>query len=317
MNPVQALKYNLLVTFLLATFLPGIVQANERLEREHVIDFHVHVAGLGYGNSGIFVSQDMRDNFRYPFFMKWMGVTEEELSRHGDQLIIKRVYRKIEESRYVDQAVILALDGVIDKNTGQLDKKKTHVYIPNNYVASQTARYRSLLYGASINPARPNSLALLKEAHKQGAVLIKWIPSIMHIDPADERHIPFYRLMAELDLPLLSHTGAEKSFTSARDELADPRRLELALKQGVTVIAAHLAATGQTEGQDHFDRLLPMFEEYDNLYADISSLTQINKLNYLARALEKEGVAGRLIYGSDWPILYFLSPAWIMNGIAM
>jgi hypothetical protein len=46
-----------------------------------------------------------------------------------------------------------------------------------------------------------------------------------------------------------------------------------------------------------------MFVEYPNLYADISSLTQINKLGYLNRALADPRVKGRLLYGSDFPLI--------------
>ena len=31
-----------------------------------IVDIHVHVAGLGYGNSGSFINEDMRNNFRFP-----------------------------------------------------------------------------------------------------------------------------------------------------------------------------------------------------------------------------------------------------------
>lgn len=40
-------------------------------------------------------------------------------------------------------------------------------------------------------------------------------------------------------------------------------------------------------------------------YTDISSLTQINKLGYLVRALKNPHVTGRMLYGSDWPLQFF------------
>jgi len=283
----------------------NMVFAGDALEDLHIIDWHVHVAGLGYGGSGAFINQEMRDNFRFGFFLKWMQVTEEELEHEGDQIVIKKLSANLAQSKYVDQAVVLAMDGVIDTDTGEVDRKQTQIYVPNDYIARETAKYPNLLYGASINPNRTNSIELLEGAVAQGAVLVKWIPSIMYIDPADERFIPFYKKMAELNIPLLSHTGMEKSFASARDELADPLRLALPLQQGVTVIAAHISTTGESEGQDNFERILPMFAQYPNLYTEISSLTQINKLGYLARALKVPGLAERMMYGTDWPLQYF------------
>jgi predicted TIM-barrel fold metal-dependent hydrolase len=279
--------------------------ADEPLENMHVIDWHAHAAGLGYGGSGAFINEQLRNNFRFRFFLKWMGATEKELAAEGDQIIIRRMSETLSQSKYVDQVVVLAMDGIVDPVTGVLDRENTQLYVPNEYVARETAKYPNLLFGASINPNRKNSIELLEQAAAQGAVLVKWIPSIMAIDPSDPSFIPFYRKMAELGIPLLIHTGMEKSFTHAHDELSDPLNLALPLRHGVTVIAAHLGATGKSEGQDNFERLLQMFAAYPNLYADISSLTQINRLGYLVKALKVPGLAERLLYGTDWPLQFF------------
>jgi hypothetical protein len=46
-----------------------------------------------------------------------------------------------------------------------------------------------------------------------------------------------------------------------------------------------------------------MFETYTNLYSEISSLTQANKLGYLRRTLADERLKGRLLYGTDYPLI--------------
>ncbi len=283
-----------------------------------IVDLHVHVAGLGYGDSGCFINEQMRSNFRFPFYLWAMGVSEEALRRHGDRILFERLSRRIAASKTVDKAVILALDGYVTEE-GVLDKARTQIYVPNDHVARETARFDNLLFGASIHPNRRDAIERLRRATREGAVLVKWIPSIMNIDPADPRYIPFYRAMAELGIPLLTHTGMENSFAGARDELADPLRLRLPLEQGVTVIAAHIATTGASEGQDNFERILPLFRAYPNLYTDISSLTQINKLGYLARALKVPGLTGRMVYGTDWPLQFFplVSPWYHVNHIGL
>jgi predicted TIM-barrel fold metal-dependent hydrolase len=173
------------------------------------------------------------------------------------------------------------------------------------------------LFAASINPYRKDAIERLVQAKAQGAVLVKWIPSIMYIDPADPAIIPFYQKMAELNMPLLTHTGMEKSFSHAKDELSDPHRLELPLSLGVNVIAAHIATTGESDGEDNFARVLPMFKQYPNLYGDISSLTQINKLGYVKKVLAHPELDGRLIYGTDWPLQFFplISPWYHLDEI--
>jgi predicted TIM-barrel fold metal-dependent hydrolase len=125
----------------------------------------------------------------------------------------------------------------------------------------------------------------------------------MHVDPSDARLTAFYERMIYWDLPLLTHTGQERSFTSAKDELSDPDKLRLPLELGVQVIAAHVASTGMNEGERDMDRLERMMRVYPNLYADISSLTQVNKLGYLKEVLQNKEFEGRLLYGSDFPLI--------------
>ena len=285
---------------------------------KEIVDFHVHVAGLGYGNSGCFINEAMRDNFRFRFYLKAMKTSLEELEKEGDQIVFKHISDAIDESKVVDKAVILALDGVVNEQ-GELDKAQTQIYVPNEYVYQQTQRYPHLLYAASINPYRKDAIARLETAKLQGAVLIKWLPSIMYIDPADPKLVPFYQKMVELNIPLLTHTGMEKSFANAKDELADPHRLALPLSLGVKVIAAHVATTGESEGEDNFARILPMFKQYPNLYGDISSLTQINKLGYVEKILAHPELKGRLIYGTDWPLQFFplVSPWFHLDQLSM
>ena len=269
-----------------------------------IIDMHVHVAGFGYGGSGCFINPTLSQGYKSYFYLRAFGVSETELKTHGDQVLVEKLSNRIAESSYTAKAVILALDGVFDKQ-GVMKRKRTQVYVPNSFVKEQADKYDNLLYGASINPYRKDAIEQLRKAKEDGAVLIKWIPNIMHIDPADTKLIPFYKEMIALNMPLLTHAGQERSFSSSIDEYGDPVRLKLPLVLGVKVIAAHVATTGQVDGQEMIDRLLPFFEKYSNLYTDISSLTQINKLNYLDKGLLNTDLSKRMLYGSDWPLQFF------------
>ncbi|HVY72004.1 MAG TPA: metal-dependent hydrolase, partial [Verrucomicrobiae bacterium] len=95
----------------------------------------------------------------------------------------------------------------------------------------------------------------------------------------------------------------ERSFTRADDDLCDPARLRLPLRLGVTVVAAHIASTGKSHGQRDTDRLRALMREFPNLYSEISSLTQINKQGYLGEALSEPEFQGRLLYGTDFPLV--------------
>lgn len=283
-------------------FYSGPVQQPSALPAQKIVDLHVHAAGIGAGGSGCYVSDTIKDSYKFDIYLSAFSISKQELERVGDQVVFRKLSEKLAQSSHVGAAVVLALDGVIDQH-GKLDLSQTEIYIPNQFVAENTAKYDNLLFGASINPYRPDALERLDLVKQQGAKLIKWIPSIQLIDPADPKIKAFYQKMIALDLPLLTHTGQEKSFTKAEDDLADPQRLKLPLSLGVTVIAAHIATTGETHGEDNMQRILPMFSQYANLYADISSLTQINKLGFLNRALVDPRVKGRLIYGSDFPLI--------------
>ena len=289
-----------------------------RLPTVPYLDMHVHTAGMGYGNSGIYLNPKLRDNYRKWFYLAFFNVSEGELEEYGDEYAVLEIANRIDKSDFVNGAVVLAMDGVIDAN-GELDYDSTEIYVPNEFVRDTTRKYPSLFFGASVNPYRPDALERVEQAKADGAVLIKWIPNIMAIDPSDERIDEFYETLVRLDLPLLTHTGAEASFQSTDDRLGDPQLLHRPLQAGVTVIASHLASEGEVDGQPYFERLKPMFRQYENLYADISALTQFNKRNYLRSALEDGTFTDRLIYGSDYPLPQFplVSPLYHLDVIGI
>ena len=291
-----------LLLILRELFFSGSYLVVEKSYERPIFDMHCHTAGVGAGGSGCFVSKELKNNFRFKVYLKAFGVTLPEVEAKGDKVLLERLASHLKESRRVGAAIILAMDGVID-DRGNLDREKTEFFVPNEFVAKETSKYSNLYFGASVNPNRPDALDRLQWAKDNGALLIKWLPSIQYINPEEKSFEPFYRKLVELKLPLLTHAGQERSFTHARDELADPVRLKLPLSLGVKVIVAHAASTGQNEGEKDIDRLIGMLESYPNLYSDISSMTQINKPGYLRQALKEKRFKGKLLYGSDFPLI--------------
>jgi uncharacterized protein len=267
-----------------------------------IVDMHCHIAGIGAGGSGCFVSEKLKRNWRFKVYLRSFGVTRREVEQHGDAIVADRISESIATSKYVSRAVLLAIDGVVGPN-GQLDTNRTEFYAPNEYVAEMVARHTNLLFGASVNPYRADALERLEWAKAHGAVLVKWIPPVMEIDPGDSKLIPFYKKMAELNLPLLSHTGREKSFSRADENFGDPEKLRLPLSLGVTVIAAHIGSSANYGKERGPDRVARLMREYPNLYTDISALTQINKPGSLKEAITKPEFSGRLLYGTDFPLI--------------
>ena len=272
------------------------------LADKSIIDLHVHTACLPTPENGCYLSPSLRNSYKFPLYLRAFNVSIDELKQHGSQLVVNKLARQVLESQYLSHAVVLAIDAVIDSG-GDIDYEKTEFYVPNEFIVNAIEPFPQLLFGASINPMRHDAIERLVAAKAHGAVLIKWLPSIQQFDPADEQFIPFYEKLAELNLPLLSHTGHERAFSQAVNDYADPARLALALKHGVTVIAAHVASTGENEGEDNTQRLYKMMRTHSNLFTEISSLTQLNKLGYLEKTLKQHGYLERVAYGSDMPLI--------------
>ena len=302
------------LAILACTLSCGPYRPVEPLPEEGIVDMHCHIAGIGAGGSGCFISDKFRNNWRFHLYLRSFGVSEQQLLERGDGLVADRLSQLLAESKFVKKAVILAMDGVV--SDGLLDTQRTEVYVPNEFVAEAVARHSNLLFGASVNPYRKDWSARLVWAKAHGAVLVKWIPSVMYIDPSDPKLIPFYKKLKELKLPLLTHTGKDRSIPDSNDELNDPERLRLPLSLGVKVIAAHIASTGRfhregsppgiyhrESGSVRLARMLRDNPNKANLFADISSITQINKQGYMEEALTWREFSGRLYYGSDYPLI--------------
>ena len=102
------------------------------------VDLHCHVAGLGEGGSGCFVSERLRESWKVGFYFRSFGVSRRELQQQGDALCGERLSTMLGQSRHVSRAVVLALDGAVDER-GNLDTARTEFYVPNEFVAGLAA----------------------------------------------------------------------------------------------------------------------------------------------------------------------------------
>src|SRR3954452_25399977 len=74
-----------------------------------ILDMHCHIAGIGAGGSGCFVSQKLRDSWKFAVYIKSFGVSAKEVEEKGDDLIADHISTTLGQSRYVKKAVLLAL----------------------------------------------------------------------------------------------------------------------------------------------------------------------------------------------------------------
>ena len=266
-----------------------------------IIDMHCHTAGIGAGDSGAWLSDEMRGSWKFGLYIRVFGSSVKQVTAEGDQIIMEIIARSIRKSKHVDATVILAMDAPYTE-AGDLDRPAGEVYVPNRFVGETIKAYPELHFGASVHPNRTDALEELVWSKENGAVLLKWLPNIQNIDPSDKRHIPYYKKLVELDLPLLTHVGDEDSFSTTNNALGDPHLLKLPLSLGARVIAAHVASSGESQGQDNCERLLEMLPDYPTLVADLSTLTQLNRRKYLRKVINDKRLEGRLLYGTDYPL---------------
>jgi predicted TIM-barrel fold metal-dependent hydrolase len=266
-----------------------------------IIDMHCHTAGIGAGGSGAWISDEMRNSWKFRLYLRVFGSDEKTLTVRGDALLMEIIARSIRESVHVDGAVILAMDAPYDAE-GRVDKAIGEVFVPNRFVGEAVKAHPELYFGASVHPNRVDALEELEWSRANGAVFVKWLPNIQGIDPSERRYVPFYEKLVALDLPLLTHVGDEDSFSKTNNALGDPHRLRLPLECGVRVIAAHVASAGVSDGQCNVERVLEMMPEFPNLVADISTLTQWNRRKHLRKVLQDPRLEGRLMYGTDYPL---------------
>lgn len=266
-----------------------------------ILDMHCHTAGIGHCGSGAWVSDDLRKSWKFPLYLRIFETSLEELRRHGDRDVLNKIANRLKQSEHVTDAVILAMDAPY-RADGTPNPSAGELYVSNRWLGEVLREYPNLHFGASVHPSRPDAIEELRWSKDNGAVLVKWLPNIQAIDPSNEAHRDYYRTLVELNLPLLTHVGAEDSFSRADDRLGDPRLLKLPLECGVRVIAAHVASSGKTDSRDNIDHLLEMMPHYPNLVADISTLTQMNRTRHLPAVLNDPRLRGRLLYGTDHPL---------------
>jgi hypothetical protein len=237
-----------------------------------------------------------------PFrFMRWkFGLVGED--EQTERVLEELLARTVAGAGPVDAAVVLAFDAVHDAE-GKRDAQRTHFEVANDYVRDVTRRYPGLLYGASIHPYRRDAVAELERVSRDGAVLIKWLPITQDIDPSDTRCLPFYEALAHLKIPLLSHTGWERTLPTANNRVADPALLRPALERGVTVIMAHCGTRSFFGESCHVDSFIRMAHEFERCYGDTSALNLPTRSYGWRRLLEDNVVREKLVHGSDWPIL--------------
>lgn len=209
---------------------------------------------------------------------------------------------------------LLALDKCYTKD-GRPNEDNSKMYIPNEWVYNICVAYPDKFIPCiSVNPYRKDAVEELEKWAKLGVKMVKWMPAIMGMDASDVECEAFYYKMKERDMVLLTHAGKEENVPVLKFQpLNNPLLFRKPLDIGVKVIMAHCASSGSNKDAENHNKreknyklFLRLMEEprYEKiLFADISALTQVNRMGKpLEIMLERTDLHHRLIYGSDYPL---------------
>lgn len=298
-----------------AQFIKGLFSD---LDRSKVWDMHSHLIGAGDGGSGCRVSDVLRsqlnpvERFRYDVYLAATGVRE---GGNMDRAYVDRVLELQRLANPQGRMILLALDEVVELD-GTVRPGAVPFYTPNDYVLAVAQEHKEFEPGVSIHPYRTDAVERLTAAHAKGARLVKWLPSVQHIDPSLPECDAFYERLAELEIPLLSHAGEEVAMPGEQQAMGNPLLLRRALDAGVKVVVAHGASLGSNVDLDEpeesrtrkpsWELLLRLMKDprYERLlFADISAITQFNRCGDPLRAFLRESeLHYRLVNGSDYPL---------------
>jgi hypothetical protein len=268
------------------------------------IDCHVHVVGTGTSGSGCWYRPRGLTRIGAPFLVHAVGLTMRDL--HGsdfDRIYAERLLSYVRESPSIDRALLLAHE-LPYRDDGTPLPERASFYVSNDHVLRLAREHPEFLAAVSIHPSRRDALDELEQCLAGGAAALKCLPNVQGIDWNDRRHTRFLERMAEAGLPLLAHTGSERTMPVMDAKLASPRVLTRPLEIGVTCIAAHCGTGMMLLDPDYFDVFAEMVARFPRLYGDNSALAALNfRLRPSAlRRLTSGPLAERILHGSDLPV---------------
>ena len=265
--------------------------------RSPVVDFHVHLFGMGDCGSGCYISAKQKKHVNYRFFLELLDLEE---NGRMDEDYVDRLVEHVRGSS-ISKALLYAQDCRYD-DAGRPDLEASSCHVPNEYLFRVVKRHPDLFIPcASINPRRADALDELERCAEAGARAVKIHPPTQAVDPGEARFRPFYRKAAERRIIVVVHTGTEHAAEITGHEHCDPARLEAALEEGCTVVAAHSGMANSFDREDFFPTLVGMVRRHPNLYCETANLASMLRWRNVPRVLSEPEVVARLIHASDFP----------------
>ncbi|MDR2081977.1 MAG: amidohydrolase [Campylobacteraceae bacterium] len=272
-----------------------------------MIDMHVHLLSSQVGFKRFY------DKIAIMFFARRLGANPRRLIKNSYEEYVNTLIKSVKTSKKIKKITVFGIDEKIDENGKVLHKDNT-VCASNEDVLSLYEKHSDIIIPFfSINPLRNDALKLIDKYADAGFKGAKFMQNYWEIDTNDEKFIPYYEKLKERNLPAIFHIGSESSLPSNR-AYESLKMVELPLKLGVKVIAAHMALSYEPlkiaralkrnpkyYPQEYFT-LIEMLKTYDNLYADISAILTPIRAKILRHLSREKEIHHKLLYASDYPV---------------
>lgn len=263
-----------------------------------MLDIHVHLFGTGDAGTGCRLSKKITNGLLYRGMVELLRLRGR--AKTTDESYRQALLEHVQGSP-VSRVALVAQDAVYDRH-GKPDWDRTPFYTPNDYafaVCRDAAHQLSPC--VSINPNRRDALEELDRCVAKGARIVKIHPPTQGVDLADRRHRSFFAQCADRSVVVMVHTGHEHAAPIIDKTLADPRKLELALSEGCTVVASHCGTGSPGDTPDMLPSFLAMIRKYDRLWGDTSVLGIATRARDFLMILDDDESVPRLVHGSDFP----------------
>ena len=243
-----------------------------------LIDIHTHVVNSNFN------PKECKTNFVINLFLKKTNYTNYEN-------YITNLISLINNSK-LDKAVLVAIEN-------------SELCANNEQVFEICKKYSEFLYGVNLSPFDKDIDLKVQNAYKNGAVLVKILPSFQNVNLSDKQCIPFFELLKEYNLPLLVHTGKEYTLKTNSQNLNNPDLLENAAKIGVKIICAHCGTRIFLHEKNYFKNWAKLAIKYENVYGDLSAMITPVQIFDLKKILKSHELKSKVIFGSDYPSFPF------------
>lgn len=317
-----------------------------------VVDMHVHVGVVGKGSWSKYghFSEEYQRQFVFQVFLTLTGLAKNpfQKKRPTDEQLFAKTLEVIADTK-VPRMVGLAMDHFVDSQTRQGTPEDSHMWVSNRYLVDKLIPETKgkILFGASVNPNWP--LDTFKNhvtwCVDEGAVLMKWLPSAMGINLADDHVCEAMKYLATAGrdgrpLPILLHCGPEHAIPPPRDrgwmvtydflswsdedehryrkfgtKLHQPdvakihQNLEAALQAGAVIILAHCGLAYFWKEHSDFAVIQNLLQRSARNEFRGKCYADISALMSKCREPHFEAIrslpSDLLLYGSDFPVPVF------------